>query len=204
MLVAVAQALREALRQEDSVARYGGDEFAILMPHTSLDEGVVVAHKLNTRIAAAVVEERGYILTVSLSGGLAMSASAEEGKSLLTRADAALYAAKEAGRNCAFMHNGVETCPIPGLAPATEVAEPLPVHVPSEAIIEAELDAFAAADRGTVRELAATAVAVAEQPVESFDDPISPQLDDLCDELRRYLAERQQQGDSPRRPKPLI
>jgi hypothetical protein len=175
------------------------------MPHTTLEEGVIVAHKLNTRIAAAAIEERGYILTVSLSGGLAMNASAEDDKSLLQRADAALYAAKEAGRNCSFMHNGVETCPIPGLSPTVE-AEPVLAHVPSPAVIEAELDAFAQAKSAKNHSIQLVTVEeTAEETIEqSDDDPISPQLDDLCDELRRYLAERQIQGDTPGRPKPLL
>lgn len=200
MLAAVAQALRESLRQCDAVARYGGDEFAILLPHTTLEEGVVVAHKLNAKVAGAAIEERGFIFTVSVSSGLAMYAGAEDGKSLLERADAALYAAKQAGRDCAYMHNGVECCPVPGQV-ATSVEEAAEAtRVVSEAVIAAELDSLKATQTQEVAAAdmdAFSASAVAEV---ATDEGFSPELDDLCVELRRYLAERQMQNEPPARP----
>lgn len=201
MLVAVAQALRESLRLGDAVARYGGDEFAVLLPHTTLEEGIVVAHKLNAKVAGAAIEERGFLFTVSASSGLAMYAGAEDGKSLLERADTAMYAAKEAGRNCAYMHNGVECCPLPGQAPASTNQVPEFTRVVSNAVIEAELDALAATlpdddGAGDLEE-----VPVYESADKATDEGISPELDDLCNELRQYLAERQLQDEPPSHPK---
>jgi diguanylate cyclase len=201
MLVAVAQALRESLRQADSVARYGGDEFAILLPNSTLEEGVVVAHKLTSKVASTAVEERGFIFSATASSGLAMCAGAEDGKSLLERADAAMYAAKEAGRNRVYMHNGVECCPTPGQEANTGEDSPEFTRVVSEAVIEAELHALAASTPDGDGAGDPEDRPVHEPSQNTTDDGISPQMDDLCDELRRYLADRELQEEPPTRPK---
>jgi diguanylate cyclase (GGDEF)-like protein len=97
VLAAVGGALRSALRPYDQAARYGGEELALLLPDTSLAQGGAVAERVRAAVAALAIVGCGRPVTVSL--GVAELRPAEEPASLLRRADAALYAAKQAGRD---------------------------------------------------------------------------------------------------------
>lgn len=100
MLRATAERLRAAVRDSDTVARLGGDEFVILIEEMHAAEDCdAVASKL---LAAAVepVAFRDVLLRCSVSiGGAVFPADGDEAEELLKRADAAMYAAKRAGRN---------------------------------------------------------------------------------------------------------
>ncbi|HEX2475655.1 MAG TPA: GGDEF domain-containing protein, partial [Lacipirellulaceae bacterium] len=117
MLAAMGKALRSAIRREDAVARYGGEEFAMLLPHTSLEQGVQVAQNVRDAVARISVDHNGQQLTVTASAGLATIQTDEHAELLIHRADAALYAAKGAGRNCAFLHDGTSCQPAVGYTP---------------------------------------------------------------------------------------
>jgi diguanylate cyclase (GGDEF)-like protein len=90
----VAQNLRDGLRAGDVVARWGGEEFCILLPRTQLAEARTLAERLTFRIAAAGTPR----VTVSI-GVAEAHAQAEEIEQTLRRADEALYRAKVSGRN---------------------------------------------------------------------------------------------------------
>ncbi len=106
VLCGVAQRLKETIRETDLVARYGGEEFAIIMPDTELE----VAKEVSERARNAVEESRfsfeNMTLRLTVSVGVAQIIVREEGQSLIERADEALYASKQAGRNCAHVHTG--------------------------------------------------------------------------------------------------
>src|SRR3954451_13724545 len=104
----IGRALRGAIRREDAVARFGGEEFEILLPSTSLNDAVLAAQKVREAVARVSINRGGQQLTVTVSGGLATIESNERVESLIQRADSALYSAKEAGRNCTFLHNGID------------------------------------------------------------------------------------------------
>jgi len=95
VLKRVAHGLREGLRAGDVVARWGGEEFCVVLPRTELAEARSMAERLKVRIA----EDGSPRVTVSI--GVAESfAQTQRPQEILQRADAALYRAKQAGRNC--------------------------------------------------------------------------------------------------------
>jgi diguanylate cyclase (GGDEF)-like protein/PAS domain S-box-containing protein len=109
-LVQIAQVLTHRLRSTDLVARLGGDEFAILLPHEDKKGAELVASSVVSRIRAATADfddaRRG--VTVS-AGGVILEEVHESASDLLSAADAALYVAKNSGRNqYAFVNAGSE------------------------------------------------------------------------------------------------
>ncbi len=98
-LRAVASAIQQALRDYDQIGRYGGEEFLIVLDDTPLDDAKVIAERVRAAIETLEVSHGPLILRTSLSLGLAQAAEGERPEALIARADAALYAAKEGGRN---------------------------------------------------------------------------------------------------------
>jgi diguanylate cyclase (GGDEF)-like protein len=100
-LVEVGAIIRASARESDIVARYGGDEFVVVLPDTGSDGGLVVARRIRDRIAAeAFLASAGIGCRLTASVGVAalpeMGRSAEE---LLDSADRAMYHVKETGKN---------------------------------------------------------------------------------------------------------
>jgi diguanylate cyclase len=112
VLQAMGRVLGRAIRQTDVVARYGGDEFAALMPARSSDEARCGARHFREAIETSSVYCEDRTLQVTASIGLAERQPGEDGLSLIKRADEALYASKKAGRNCVHWHDGKETRPV--------------------------------------------------------------------------------------------
>ena len=95
-----ARVLRAATREIDLAARWGGEEFAVLLPGTDADDARVVAERIRARLAERVVlTPDGVPVQVTASFGVAAYPAAESETALIAAADAALYAAKHAGRN---------------------------------------------------------------------------------------------------------
>ncbi len=95
----VAQMLRKIQRSTDISGRLGGEEFAVLLPETSLEEALRVAERMRAAIEGNTLVAENAKLQFTTSVGVAVFTPGETLQPLLARADEALYAAKRAGRN---------------------------------------------------------------------------------------------------------
>ncbi len=98
VLEQVAEALRASLREMDFVARFGGEEFLVLLPGTALEGGIHVADKLRQTVADLSLPRVGRI-TISVGVAEAQRLHTDQ-EAVIRQADARLYEAKRAGRNC--------------------------------------------------------------------------------------------------------
>jgi diguanylate cyclase len=99
VLKIVATVLRKRLRGSDFIARFGGEEFVLLMPNTPLNSGAKLADMLRAAIEACPFHFKGERVTITTSIGLTAFKSGEHGDQVLKRADEALYRAKGKNRN---------------------------------------------------------------------------------------------------------
>jgi len=97
-----AQALSSAVRSMDIVCRFGGEEFAIILPNTALKEALAVSERMRSQLLSKTLAVRGSktVGTISASFGVAELGSGDDAKRLIDRTDGALYRAKSLGRNC--------------------------------------------------------------------------------------------------------
>lgn len=119
MLCMMARALRDTVRDMDLATRYGGEEFAIVLPGTSLPDAKCAAERIRLAVADIEFTFRGAKLRDTVSVGLAQATDVDDPQSIIRRADDALYAAKEAGRNRSFFHDGQICLPIPPTTSST-------------------------------------------------------------------------------------
>lgn len=172
VLKGVAQVLKESCREMDVACRYGGEEFSIIMPATQIDSGRAGAERARQAIEAACFLFEGTELRVTASLGLAEILAGESNELLIKRADEALYAAKEAGRNRSYYHDGAASHPL--------VADPT-AHEPA-----------AMAENETAEsEPAATATPPKEDSAENPTPTLArlPDQQGFNNELRRRIAE---------------
>ena len=94
-----ARNLRDDLRQADILCRWGGEEFALLLKDTSVEQARALAQKIRQQAEQSEFEYNGSTLRVTTSIGLAQLNADESLEQLLARADRALYRAKQGGRN---------------------------------------------------------------------------------------------------------
>jgi diguanylate cyclase (GGDEF)-like protein len=100
VLKAVANTVSRNVRSTDAVSRYGGEEIAIILPHTSLDGAGFVAEKIRRSIEELELPVEGKTVGITVSIGVsAFPDCASEQSLLIQEADGALYKAKENGRN---------------------------------------------------------------------------------------------------------
>ena len=100
VLKIIAAQLRRHLRPVDFIARFGGEEFVLLMADTPLPTGLQLVDKLRTAIEACPFHFKGEPVTITLSIGVSAFRAGDRSDQVLKRAEEALYRAKHRGRNC--------------------------------------------------------------------------------------------------------
>lgn len=99
IIAVIGQRLQNALRGNDLVARWGGDEFLILLPGQTSRSAVLIGERLRKRVAETALEHGGFEVRVTLSAGVACVDSVSDLNELLKQADAGLYQAKNMGKD---------------------------------------------------------------------------------------------------------
>jgi len=98
-LKVIAQLLAKQCRKTDFVARFGGEEFVMLLPDTDVEKALSVAEKLRASVEKASFRASGDVISITLSGGISQIITGDTHETLFERADQALYKAKQSGRN---------------------------------------------------------------------------------------------------------
>lgn len=107
VLKALARCLTGSFRETDLIFRYGGEEFAILLPHTSLREALSAAERTRVAITECRDGGSGTAINITASFGVKEVASHDTEESVVKAADEALYAAKNCGRNATWYLDGM-------------------------------------------------------------------------------------------------
>ena len=105
LIAAVAPSVREPLTQRDIPARYGGDEFTIILPGRTAEEALAVAERIRAAVQALEIDAPDGVVKVTTSQGIAQfPRDGGNAEAIKEAADQALYRAKEAGRNRAAIY----------------------------------------------------------------------------------------------------
>lgn len=194
VLVGVADVLRRHAGDQGMAARYGGEEFVLILPGNTIDEAETRVEQIRQAIADLRFSFSEDEVGVTASLGIAQLLGGENETSLIERADDALYAAKEAGRNRTWWHDGQKAHPVvanqhqapPQPAANPSPRQPLPKTEPAEASVTRcrppKAESKAASDEG---------------PDGGQADTGHPNRMAFCTVLRHRLAEWKRGGPAP-------
>ncbi len=115
----VGRTMTETAKTTDLPCRYGGEEFALILPNTRIDSARIAAERVRKAIEAMRIEFEGKDLRVTASIGVAEMLKGEDNAKLIRRSDDCVYAAKEAGRNQSYWNDGQECLSVNAPSPKT-------------------------------------------------------------------------------------
>jgi diguanylate cyclase len=98
-LVHLANVVRQSIRPSDVISRYGGEEFVILLPETTLEMAVQVVARVREELRRQSLVYNNESITLTFSAGIAQRVPGERQNDLVSRADRALYVAKQSGKD---------------------------------------------------------------------------------------------------------
>lgn len=104
VLQEVAARIQASVREPDEVGRYGGEEFIVTLTDTDAETAKQIAERIRSRIASAPISVHGELISITISVGTTSMLEEDDLSSLVKRADEALYAAKDAGRDRVISH----------------------------------------------------------------------------------------------------
>jgi diguanylate cyclase (GGDEF)-like protein len=107
-LMKIAQIFKDRLRINDFISRYGGDEFAFILPHTSLPEAKEISEHIRSFIENTRFTFKSNKIIITVSIGISTFKKSDNASTVFERADAALYLAKKSGRNMVKIEDDVE------------------------------------------------------------------------------------------------
>ena len=103
VLINLVNIAKETLRPSDIVARFGGEEFVILLPDVEMEDALTIIHRLQNNLAKNFsIQVDKQSMPVTFSAGIALRSFGEHQNSVISRADKALYQAKRTGKNRAI------------------------------------------------------------------------------------------------------
>ncbi len=100
VIIHTAKIISQCVRETDLAARYGGDEFAVILPNTSLAEAYYVAERISEMVTSECITFDGMMLKASVSVGLGQYTTNNSIEEFMTETDSALFKAKHSGKNC--------------------------------------------------------------------------------------------------------
>ncbi|MCF7911841.1 MAG: diguanylate cyclase [Candidatus Cloacimonetes bacterium] len=105
VLVEIAKLMKETIRAQDILGRWGGEEFILVFPETNAGGGDIIAERIRSQIEKHNFKFKNVEVSVSITGGLAEYHPGEELNKTVKRADEALYKGKNSGKNCIVISN---------------------------------------------------------------------------------------------------
>ena len=134
-LQAVTSELQHHLRSGDELGRYGGEEFAVVLPATPTERALAIADRLRQAVASLSATTLGFKRTLTVSVGVATAENEREFAALVARADRAMYLAKHEGRDRVLLAPATD-----GVGPAVVASgsRPSPTAAPAAGLAQAE------------------------------------------------------------------
>jgi diguanylate cyclase (GGDEF)-like protein len=106
LLKSISEDLSKSVRTYDTVARWGGDEFLILLPSTDKEQGINMAERIRRTVESHKYDRNNVTMTVTLTLGVYVARTGDTIDDMLKKADMALYDGKRKSRNCVVLYKG--------------------------------------------------------------------------------------------------